>query len=419
MTATRASNSKLAPGEDTINRAKPKKVGSTWTVKWSYLPDEPDARLKRFTNQGPTRGEALQRARDKLTKLNEARSASEWRLGDAITEYVEKVARPAVEKAKLSEVSRDRYKAVLRFLVGECSNEAHQHSKALDGSIRAAVRRRTLIECLEEIADEHGPGSAHHARIVLGHYVLDQLEIDELIETNPLKGRRVDLSGGKDRAPARGGVALSAEQWNAVLDYLLDLDPAEGVTNPKQGMYSLADKIAVRRNSIDLALMQAVTGLRVGEASSATWAMVGTDDDGMMVLSLSPEVTKTKRGRDVRIPDRAVSDRLLSRRGDAGVDWPIIGSPAKPEAIWNKRNRTMHTAKLYDELAEALDIPELRVERTHVWRATLNSLAAADGVPEAVRVAHLGHTAAVNRSSYTDLRDMTPLADSVRRLRAV
>ena len=87
----------------------------------------------------------------------------------------------------------------------------------------------------------------------------------------------------------------------------------------------------------------------------------------------------------------------------------MIGSPAKPESRWNQRQRSEHTAVLYDQIAEALDIPEMHVERTHVWRATLNSITARDGVPEAVRTAHLGHTSAVNRTRYTDLRDMAPL----------
>lgn len=418
MGGTRASNSKLAPGEDTIDRAKPKKqADGTWIVKWSYRP--PDGRKPgRWTNKGGTKGEALLRARNKLDDLKATGSGSTWKPSDPVGTYIEKVSKPAIEKARLVESSRDRYTSVLRLLLGQCPQDDHRHTKSLkDHTIFSASRKRVLIDCLEEIAALHGPGTAHHARIVLGRYVLDPMETDDLIEVSPIRGRKIDLSGGKSHQRARGGVALTAQQWNAVIDFLLGLDPAEGVTAPKQGMYTLADKVAVKKNAIDLALLQAVTGMRVGEASSATWGMVEVDDGGMMVLHLPEEITKTKKGRDVRIADPEVSKRLLNRRGEAGDDWPVIGSPAKPKRQWNQRQRSEHTAKLYDEIAKALEIPELKVERTHVWRATINSITAGDGVPEVVRTAHLGHTAAVNRSRYTDMRDMSPLTDSLRRIR--
>lgn len=419
MAAARASNSKLAPGEDTIDRANPKKqADGSWLVKWSYRPAD-GQKPKRSTNKGQTRGEALRRARARLEDLKATGSGGTWKLSDPMVGYMEKVSKPAIEKARLAESSRDRYLSVLKMLGGQCSREGHRHAKSMSGhTIHSGTRKRALIDCLEEIAHLHGPGVAHHARIVLGRYVLDPMETDDLIEVSPIRGRRIDLSGGAEKTRTRGGVALSAEQWNAVIDYLLALDPAEGVDAPKQGMYTLADKIAVKKNAIDLALLQAVTGMRVGEASAATWGMVGTDDAGAMVLHLPAEITKTKKGRDVRIADPSVSQRLLARRGDAGDGWPVIGSPAKPQAQWDQRQRSEHTARLYDQIAEELGIPELRVERTHVWRSTINSITAGDGVPEAVRTAHLGHTPAVNRSRYTDVRDMSPLTESLRRLRA-
>lgn len=418
MAGARASNSKLAPGEDTIDRARPKKqADGTWIVKWSYRPAD-GRQPHRYTNKAPTRGEALRRARDKLDDLKATGSGSTWKLSDSVADYAEKVSKPAIQKARLVDSSRDRYTSVLKLLLGQCPFGNHQHVKSLKGhTIHSATRKRVLIDCLEEIARLHGPGTAHHSRIVLGRYVLDHMETDDLIEVSPIRGRKIDLSGGRDKTRSRGGVALTAEQWNAVIDYLLTLDPAEGLAAPKQGMYTLADKVAVKRNAVDLALLQAVTGMRVGEASAATWAMVDTDDDGAMVMHLPAEITKTKKGRDVRIADRSISERLLARRGDAEDSWPVIGSPAKPEGRWDQRQRSEHTAKLYDQMAEALGIPELHVERTHVWRATINSITAGDGVPEVVRTAHLGHTATVNRSRYTDVRDMSPLTDSLRRLR--
>ena len=73
---------------------------------------------------------------------------------------------------------------------------------------------------------------------------------------------------------------------------------------------------------------------------------------------------------------------------------------------------------MYIELAQVLDIELLETARTHVWRATLNSLLL-DSVPEVVRAAFFGHDAAVNRSAYTDLTDTSGMVTAARRLRAV
>lgn len=418
MAGARASNSKIAPGEDTIDRAIPKKqADGTWIVKWSYRPAD-GRKPQRHTNKARTRGTALQRARDKRDDLRAAGPGGTWKLGDAMVDYIEEVSKPTIDQAPLAADTRDRYRAVLRFLLDDCPQD-HRHAKSLrPHTIHSGTRKRTVNDALKEIARLHGPGTAHHARIALGRYVLEPMETDELIEVSPIKGRKIDLSGGRERVRTRGGVALSAEQWNAVIDHLLDLDPAEGITPPKQGMYTLADKVAVKRNAIDLALLQVMTGLRVGEATRLTWADAGTDTDGTLVVVLTKEVDKNKKGRAVRIADPRVSERLLSRKtADVEGDWPIIGSPAKPDKRWDQRQRGDHTKRLYVQIAEDLDIPELLTERTHVWRATINSLTAGDGVPEAIRTAHLGHTAAVNRGHYTDLKDMTPLTDSLHRLR--
>jgi hypothetical protein len=70
-------------------------------------------------------------------------------------------------------------------------------------------------------------------------------------------------------------------------------------------------------------------------------------------------------------------------------------------------------------MAKDLGIEALKVERSHVWRATVNTLTMAAGVPEAVRTAHLGHTAQVSRAHYTDTSDGALLADAVARIRTV
>lgn len=60
-------------------------------------------------------------------------------------------------------------------------------------------------------------------------------------------------------------------------------------------------------------------------------------------------------------------------------------------------------------------MPLQATARTHVWRATLNSLLAAS-VPEVQRAAYFGHDAVVNRSAYTDVTDTSGMLADVKSL---
>ncbi|GAA2810307.1 hypothetical protein GCM10010522_30240 [Kribbella solani] len=162
---------------------------------------------------------------------------------------------------------------------------------------------RVLERCLTEVAELHGSETARQARSVLGKYVLDQLIRDELIDASPIAGKRLDLAGVKGDTQTRGGVALSVDEWIAVIDYLLALDPAEGVEPPKRGMYTLEDRIAVIANAIDLTLLQSVTGLRVSEATRVDAPMLTFDRgrDGLRLAAGDHEDEK----RSLRSRDRS------------------------------------------------------------------------------------------------------------------
>lgn len=110
--------------------------------------------------------------------------------------------------------------------------------------------------------------------------------------------------------------------------------------------------------------------------------------------------------------DQRVADRIRAREGDDPTV-PVIGSPAKPEKTWEQRQRARAIAQLYVATAEALDIELLATARSHVWRATLNTIAMNLGVPADVRSASFGHTEDENRQSYTDLTDLTPMSDTM------
>ena len=388
-----------------------------WLLDWSIRLH--DGRLVTKRSQGATKGQVRQRAKVAAAELL-ASGGGTWKTTSSLTAYIGRVSRPAIEGAQLSPNSRARYLTVLRQLAGEC--EGHSHAHSLKGhSISSGTRLRSLEACLQEIAELHGAGSATQARTVLSKYVLQQLNRDEVIHGNPLSGMSIDLkSNAKPIAVERGGQALTRRQYHAVVDYLLDLDPAEGQVKPRRGRWLLDDIVAKRRNAIDLTLLQAATGLRVAEANSVTWARhVDADDEGTLHVTVTEDLSKTNRERRVPVLDARVAERLLTRQ-NASVSPAahVIGSPADAMSSWDRRNCSKEIAKLYVELAEALNIKLLMTHRTHVWRATLNSMLL-DTVPEVIRSAFFGHDVAVNRASYTDLTDTSSMVTAARKLRAV
>ncbi|MGH3971870.1 MAG: hypothetical protein ACRDS9_00870 [Pseudonocardiaceae bacterium] len=430
---------RLEPGQDSILNCEPiwhEEDGAYW-LDWRFKPLDGSKTLSRRT-KAPTKGEVRRKANAKAKELRTTGGAGIWKPSNSLGTYVKQVTRPAIETAQLAENSRARYLLVLKWIEGDCDHHNHRYS-IKNHTIASGIRFRPLEACLKEIAELHGMETAHQARSVLGKYVIQQLERDELINGSPIAGKRLDLGAqdGDDDKVSRGGDALSREEWRSVLDYLLDLDPADGVEPPKRGRYTLEDRIDVRRNAIELALLQATTGLRVGEATSVEWPNVEVDDittivsndgnlqvvigdDGIMSIFVGHAITKTKRGRGLPVidGDGRVITRLLERRHRLGESTGlVIGSPAMPDRPWAKRQRDEATAKLYKELADKLDIELLRTARSHVWRATLNTLLVSL-VPEEIRRIHFGHTAAVNRQHYLDRADTTVLIDAARTLRA-
>lgn len=416
MSAQRAATTRLEPGHHSIDRAIPRKREDVWLLDWSIRLH--NGRLVKKRAQGATKGEVRQRAKAAAAELL-ASGGGTWKTTSSLSEYLMQVSRPAIEIAPLRPNSRARYRTVLGQLAGDCKE--HSHADSLKGhTISSGTRFRALEACLQEISELHGAESAKQARTVLSKYVLQQLNRDEVIHGNPLLGMSIDLkTNAKPNPTERGGQALTRDQYYAVLDYLLELDPAEGQTQPSRGRWSLGDRIAKRRNVIDLTLLQATTGLRVSEANAMTWGRhVETDDDGTLHVTVTQDISKTHRERRVPVLDARVGDRLLTRQNAALSQTAfVVGSPSDSTTLWDRRNCTSAVAELYIELAQALDIPLLNTSRTHVWRATLNSLLL-NQVPEVIRAAFFGHDAAVNRASYTDLTDTSSMVEAARRLRA-
>ncbi|MCV7456625.1 hypothetical protein M3D71_010100 [Micrococcus luteus] len=393
MANTRAPNSKLAPGEHSIDRVKPtKQADGTYVLRWRVC--LPDGTVKPGRSQGPTVAEVRRRAREKVGDLLATSADGSWKPSSSIVDYIDKVSIPAVDAARLAEASRRRYRVALN------------QWKTVLGSktIAQTARVRTLEAALKRIAEEHGSESARHCKTVWGKYIAQQLVRDEVLSGNPLAGMSVDLSSSKPARP-RAERTLTREELGAAIDWLLSLDPAAGVEKPARGRWSREDAVAKRRNVIDLALLQAASGLRVQEANALTWN----------VFDRSADVRRTKTGKGRRVPllFPDVVDHLAERRSLGGAY--VIGAPTDPDKQWDRDACRKACATFYPEIGAAIDCEVFEHGRTHLWRGTLNSLLVA--VPVEVRAAFLGHDEDTNRRYYTDVTDPAPMVEAAKALR--
>ena len=387
---------RLEPGQHTIDSVKPQRKDGTVFIRWSGR--LPDGTLHRARTQATTVGEARRRAKATWVDiLSSVGSGGQWRGSDDMSAYIAEVSIPAIEGAGLAPRTVYRYLEVASLLRAEFAGR----------SIADATTFRALETALQTIGRERGRGTATQAKSVLSRYVVQQLVRDGVLSANPMAGVQITLPEAeepryKDRRPTAR--ALTAEEYMRVLTWLLALDPADGVTAPKRGMYTLADRVAVRRAAVDVTIMQMTTGMRITEARQSTWDDVeigGTKDAPTMRITISAERAKTRRGRRVQLLDDGAARHLLARRQTVGGRY-IIGSPAKPDTEWDRDNAQKAIAALYKEIAAACDVPLLEKARSHVWRTTLNDLTSSTLSP-AIRAAHFGHTEAENARSYTDV----------------
>lgn len=386
----RASTSKLNPGEHSIDRANLYKYREKWQIRWRIRLH--DGRLLDRRTQAATKGEARARARHTANELLQSGAHSHWRRSSKVSDYLEKVSIPAMENAELRDKSKERYR-------GAFSQLAHQLKNM---TIDEVVRFRNLEAALQNIARLHGSESARQARTVLSKYVMQQLIRDDVIEGNPLSGMSINLSSGRRNVRDSGPKALSRDEWVRVVNHLLELDPSSDARDPKRGRWTIEDVISKRRALIDLTLLQAVTGLRRSEANQVTWDDAKFDQNGTLHIWVSEEISKTHKGRSVPVLDRRVSDHLDQRRKRLNNRF-IIGAPTDPSKVWDTHNAAKAIRVFYPELAETLGIETLKTRRSHVWRATLNTLLV--GVNEVQRAAFFGHTVDINRTAYTDISD--------------
>lgn len=393
----------LKPGEHTAGQTRPERQSNgSYFGRFSVrLMDGKTVRLK---VTAPTVGEWKTKAVAAAEEaLRAAGTEGTWKPTSPLSEYIKKVSIPAVQASNLRERSKVKYEHLLNILGKEFRGY----------SIHDAVRFRRLEAVLKEVAREHGAESGRNARNVLSKWVLQQLIRDEVIVANPLAGMSIDLGTTKKTAKAEGGKALTEAEYRRALDYLLSVD-VEDVAPPRRGRFTTADRVEHRRTTVELTLLQAATGFRIGEALGLKTCEV--EDDGQkMTVSVPAERSKTHRGRTVPVLDARVADRLRERLRAAGGRELVFPAPAVPESRWDQSNAQKAVKKLLGEVGRECSIPLLAEVSSHVWRATLNTRAMNAGVPAEVRAAYFGHDAEINRTAYTDVRDTSGLVEALAR----
>lgn len=391
----------IAPGENSIDSAKVVKLANgSLSMQWRLRCY--DGCLKKFTTKHKgTIGELRRKAKKKAEiELACRGGGGKWKPSSRICDFIHEDAIPAMlSLTKLKERTKKNYRTYLLYVASE-----------LDGyPIVNAVRPRTLEDAFGRIALNHGTSTARQAIKATSKYVMERLIREELISSNPLRDFAPDLPDHVALSRPPGGQALTPDQKERVIYYLLSTDVAEIFAKDKTSRrYSRENQRAKQRLVVDATLLQSVTGMRIGEIRSLRRKGV-SEIDGVLIIEISPEDSKTKKGRRIPVLDERISERLRERliSVDGSPDYFVFSAPAAPDKEWDASNAQKAVRQLYTKLADVLDVPLLSKNRSHIWRTTLNNEWMDAGIPEVIRSAYLGHTEDVNRQYYTDLTDIS------------
>ncbi len=390
MAKRRSTTSKLLLGETSIDRAHPSLRNGALALDWRIRMPSGEVIAKRTKAPKGTRHADLRaRAHATAAKMLEEASPqaleSSWKLSDGFAAYMDEVSRERLSEARLAPRTMVEYTRALELLIA-ASGKA---------TIEQMCTPRALKNLLSSIENTNGPGTAHQARTVLSKYVLRPLAgLDQLIPSRHLLD---DVDHGRSERRTELPAALSKDEWSKVLEHLLERSPELGI--------EVADawnrKRAVLKNAqtIKLTLLQMVTGMRLSEALALTWDDVSIKS-GQTYVSIRD--SKTGRPRTIPMLDERVA--MLLNRDESPY---VIHSPTT-DTKWDSANAGAAVRAFYPVLAEELDIPVLAEKRTHLWRATLNTILA-ESVPSSTRAAFLGHSESVNERAYTANVDLSKL----------
>lgn len=408
---------KLGPGENSIATAKMQvirdKDGNVTLRKLQWriclVDDEGNRVVKKYTTQSATMSETRLReaAKAKAKSVQEAweHPEREWSPSRKMEEFIATVALPQLDKATykgrpLRPRTKERYVAELGIFRQQCRGL----------TIAAATRAATLDDVFKDIALAHGTTTAKQTRKVVSKYVMTRLVKEGAIDVNPLRQFDAeDLPAVRLGNKPKGGQVLTADERAAVITWLLAADPT--CERGKRGYYTAEQRTARRKLAIDATLLQAACGLRIAEVRRLTRRHV-YEREGWLTVEVTDEVSKTHEGREVPVFDARVADRIRERLRSLpeGVDVLVFGAPAKPDRVWDASNAQKAVRQLYDEMADALDIPLLREVSSHVWRATNNTIMRDKGMLPEVRAALFGHSEETNHTYYTAGLDVAAVA---------
>lgn len=337
-----------------------------------------------------------------------------WRGDDLVSEYIDSVSAPRLEDdPSIRDSTRKRYRYLLRR-VRELTSGLPISALTVD-----AEKSRTMQNILLEAEREHGTTSASGVRSVLYRYVLRELVIDGVVEEGNLpimdvSWRHIDKGTSRRSNARRAGktmaddvIVISPEERARVVRWLLS-DPCQ--VSAHYGRMSPKEASAQRRSLVELTLLQATCGFRLIELMTLTAGHVSVDGDGYAVVDVTKDASKTGRGRRVGMFDEefgaAVSERLIARVDGLGPDDYVFPS-SMTGGRWDMDNARHALRRFYDEMAEAVDVPTLRLVSTHVWRASLNCeyeelhARGASGFDADTRAALFGHSVSVQERYYT------------------
>lgn len=422
MTQRMAPTTLLEPGEHSCDRSTVVEATRdgrpTFRLNWAVRLHSGEI-YTTSTESTKSKAECRRKAKRKAERLLKSGGQSKWKGSTPIEKFLDEISATEIEEAGLAVTSQRRYRGLLALIRGRLRGH----------TISSALRHDVLKTTIVAITAEHGAGQGEGSRNVLSRYVVSPALWHRVIDRNPLEGVRIDYQKYAPPAtrPKRGGKALTVDEQERIVTWLLTLDPADGVTVKKRGRLDQA--IRKRELAIAITLIQAGTGMRVSEVVKSWWSLLQTDDAGQMFINIPKEVAKTKKARRTPIFDPRIQAWLQTRleqvMGDPdALARPLVGAPADLTKRWRvdgSGGASSNIKDLYLKMAEKLDIPLLGEgddlaagHRSHVWRTTLNARLSEAGVGREDRAAMLGHDKVENERSYTDRTDTSAAVSAYR-----
>lgn len=421
----------LKEGQDTIDSVPvQRRADGTIAISWSVLvPGETRARRRTTrAKAGTTQSVLRERAHDQARRILEGAGQVEWTKRSSMSDYLAgPVAKSVRETPGLAPKTRAKY---LRYVALLEEEEAGRRS------IGAFCKGSSLKKALARIATKSGTATARGCRKFLEAHVLSPLVTDEdVLDHDPIARVKIKLPQVKKTQKPEGGVALTEDERRRVIEWLVKADTDEEVAAKAScgGRVTREQGERKRRALVEMTLVQATCGLRVGEALALVKEDV-YEKDGDLVINVTGDVSKTDKGREVPVVEPvggAEAARVLRRRVMAlGAGQPVFGAPIDPTKHWEERNalkglgqkeqpedtpsKRRRKIGLYVEIANDTGIELLRKYRSHVWRTTLATAWKARGVPEAIVSAYLGHSEEVDKNSYTGKFEPGVVANAIR-----